>query len=542
MKKIVYTLIFSAFAAVQSFAQADGPVVVGGAQKGNANATMEVLSKGGTKGFMPPRLTTAQVTALGSNLDTASTGLTVYNTETGCLQSWIGTKWSECNTYSNAVITVDCASSAIKGTYSLDKVVDDNDYMEVKVNVSKSGPFVFYSDSKNGVRFYLSTILEAGDNQVIQVPALGTPKAVGDFTYNLFDQAGKALCAGNADFKTTVVDNKAKFTIKCSETAIVGNFYDDVAADSQTLVVKVQVASAGNYYIKTDTVDGLWFEGSGNINYGSTEIVLTAKGVANTIVGDTGVRTFTLQEKDGTSLGCTVTTSLMAAKAVFTLDCSTAKMLGTNYIFVPNYVFRDVDKLTVDINVTRPGPISLFTDTTQPVGYSFVGNIEKTGLQTVTLTPTKIALNYQGPWEIAGDRTFFTLKFFNFGTDTGCSKALFYRIWDYVAEYKFLNTVIDPELQQYDKDVFDKIKLFVPVTGEPVAYLPANFESAGMINFTGTAGGITIYFAGTGGSAGQTFIAAYIKGTLTTRGLVTFPMYDNLTGNFLGGFTINFKG
>ena len=543
MKKTLYSFIIIIFAITQSFAQTDAPLVIGGQQKGEPNATVEIISKGGTKGFMPPRLTSAQVITLTQNLTATSEGLTVFNIDTDCLQYWKGAKWSDCSTYSNAELTFDCSSSSIKGSYSLDKVVSDNEYMEVKVNVTKSGPFSFYSDSKNGVRFYLTTILETGSHTV-QVPAVGTPKAVGDFTYNLFDQAGNAICAGNANFKTTVIDNTANFTIKCSETAIVGSFHDNVAADIQTLVVKVAVSTAGNYNIKTNTVNGLWFEGSGNVNFGTTEIILNAKGIANTVTGDTGIRTFTLQDKDGVSLGCTATTSLMAAKAAFTVICSSVNMEGTDRIFIPDYVFRDVDKLTVTINVTRTGPISLFTDPSQPVVYSYVGNIDKTGNQTITMKPTIEKLNYHGPWDTSGSpRMFFTLKFFNFDTDTYCSTPLFYRIWDYVAQYKFLNTLVPTDIQT-DQFNFDKVKLFVPITTPIGLVVPINFTSQGMINCKGTAAGLTISFSGTGGGnyGDTTFNALKITGTLTSTGLITFPMYDQLTGKFLGGFTINFKG
>jgi len=544
MKKIVYTLIFTALTVAQTFAQTVAPVVVGGSEKGDTYATMEILSQKGTKGFMPPRLTTTQITALGSNLNAASKGLTVFNTDTNCLQYWQSDKWSDCNTYSNAAFTVDCSASTIKGAYNLDKAVDNNDYMEVKVNVTKEGPFSFYSDTKNGVRFYLTTILELG-SQIVQIPAVGTPKAVGDFTYNLFDQAGNAICPANANFKTTVVDNTANFAIKCTETAIVGSFYDNIPADSQKLVVKVSVSGAGNYNIKTDTVNGLWFEGSGNVNFGTTEIVLEAKGVATTIAGDTGIRTFTLQDKNGTSLGCTVTTSLMAAKAVFTINCASARLLGTeNGIFIPDYVFRDVDKLTVSINATRTGPISLFTDPSQPVVYSYVGNIEKRGVQTITLTPTKTALNYHGPWDSSGSpRMFFTLKFFNFDVDMGCSEPLFYRIYDYVAQYQFTNTLATPEMQEFDHGVFDKVKLFVPIATPLTVYGPVTYSNGpGMIAYSGTAAGITITFSGTGGGLTETRLVGYMSGTLTAVGNVSFPIYDMLTGEFRGGYTINFKG
>lgn len=53
-----------AFALMQSFAQVNESVVIGGSQKGDPNATLEVLSKNGTKGFMPPKFTSAQMTTL----------------------------------------------------------------------------------------------------------------------------------------------------------------------------------------------------------------------------------------------------------------------------------------------------------------------------------------------------------------------------------------------------------------------------------------------------------------------------------------------
>lgn len=543
MKKIVYTLIFTAFTVAQIFAQA--PVVVGGAQKGNENATMEILSQDGKKGFMPPRLTTDQVTTLGQGLNTASNGLTVFNTDTNCLQYWKGDKWSDCSTYSNAELTADCTTSKIVGVYNVDKIAGDNEYLELKANVTKSGPFVFYSDTKNGIRFYLSTILEIG-NQTIVIPAVGTPKAAGTFNYNLFDQAGNPICTGNANFKTVVVENNAIYTIKCGESAVIGNFFDNVSVSGQTLRVKVAVSTPGNYYIKTNTLNGLWFEGSGTVNLGTTDIILEAKGIANVINGDSGVRTFTLQDKNSTSLGCTVTTSLMAPKAVFTIDCYSPKLFGVdNATYSPDYIFRDVDKLTISINATRTGPISLSTDPNVPMVYSYVGIIEKPGVQTITLTPTTASINYHGPWDNSGyaPRKFFDLQFFNYGIDhpSGCRRGQFFLVWDYIAKYTFSNGPVDMN-QQTDQQVFDKVKLFVPITGNPYVYVPAIFTEGGIIKFSGTAAGITITCAGTAGAPGETYVAATMTGTLTSTGVISFPIYDELTGDFKGGFTINFKG
>jgi hypothetical protein len=53
----------------------------------NASAQLDVTST--TKGFLPPRLTTAQRDAIAS----PAAGLTIYNTTVNCLQWWNGTLW-----------------------------------------------------------------------------------------------------------------------------------------------------------------------------------------------------------------------------------------------------------------------------------------------------------------------------------------------------------------------------------------------------------------------------------------------------------------
>ncbi|WP_029272633.1 tail fiber domain-containing protein [Flavobacterium sp. KJJ] len=112
MKKKVFTLILMASAG-QFFAQSIDPLVIGGVQKGDANATVEILSQNGTKGFMPPRFTTAQITALQSKLTTDSKGLIVYCTDDNCLKTWLGTSWSSCSGSTATQTALETTSTAI---------------------------------------------------------------------------------------------------------------------------------------------------------------------------------------------------------------------------------------------------------------------------------------------------------------------------------------------------------------------------------------------------------------------------------------------
>lgn len=111
--RIVYTLIFTSLVAIQAFAQNEAPIVIGGAQMGDKNATMEILSKEGTKGFMPPRFTTIQVTELTSKLTIGSKGLMIFDIDENCLKTWLGAKWSVCN---NEISTITSPSGTIQLT------------------------------------------------------------------------------------------------------------------------------------------------------------------------------------------------------------------------------------------------------------------------------------------------------------------------------------------------------------------------------------------------------------------------------------------
>jgi predicted 3-demethylubiquinone-9 3-methyltransferase (glyoxalase superfamily) len=542
MKKIVYTLIFTALTVAQTFAQTVAPVVVGGSEKGDTNATMEILSQKGTKGFMPPRLTTTQITALGSNLNTASNGLTVFNTDTNCLQYWKGTKWSDCSTYSNAELTVTCASSTIKGTYNIDKQVTDNEFMEVRVDVTKAGPFVFYSDSNNGVRFYLSTILNVGNGQLIAVPAVGTPKAAGSFTYNLFDQSGNAICAGNANFKTTVVDNTAAITVKCDEATLMDELIEGNVANNQRLKLKIEVSKPGNYYIKTNTVNGLWFEGSGVLSLGSTEVILNARGTISAAAGDGG-RTFNLLDKNNASLqgGCSVKIYVMASKAVLTLDCSSVILEGgLKGSYYPGYVFTDQDKLKVKVNVTRTGPVNIYTPKTYPIAFSYTGTIDKLGVQELVLTPVSKTVDFTE----AANMMSYSIQFYNFNNNTNLGSSCTPGASTFLM-YGFLSKLtLNPEIDQLQNGqyIFDTLTIYQPVSAGFTFRANYNFTVQGLYALKGTANGITVEAINqtpvVPGPATMTF---KMTGSLISAGTTLFPIYDMISGQLVGAFNITFK-
>ncbi|UPZ15149.1 hypothetical protein [Flavobacterium humidisoli] len=547
MKKIFFTFIIMMFTMVQSFAQVNETVVIGGKQKGDANAAVEVVSKNGTKGFMPPRFTTAQATTKAASLTTASKGLVIYDTDENCIKTWLGTKWSDClGSASGSKLTYNCVSSAIKGSYFTDKPVTENEYMEVSVVVEKPGPFTFYSETKNGVRFYLSSVFTEANTtpQLIKVPAVGVPAASGTFTYNLFDMTGAAVCTANANFTTTVVDNKATFTINCATTGLQGNIVEGIPLSNQALVVKVTVTKPGTYYIKTNTVNGIAFEGSGEVYEGTYEIIVPAKsGNPTWNTATNGLVILPLLNKTGASLGCSAKVQVMASVAEFQVVSCDFKLEGMHY--VDNFYFfmngDDVSKSAIKIlvNVTKPGPY----DFNYPVfasekfGLQFLSNssfFTKTGIQEIVLQGKGI-VDYPAS---QSQGVTYRSSVNNYGPPI-CANELaigFYTTW---ATFSSSTLTLDSNAINTLTNFLDINKPIpldktIQVTGFVV-------NTKGPVFIKGTANGVTFTNSSRITSTPGSIVALdfTLSGTWVKAGDTTVPLY-NEDGAFVGTIVIPF--
>ena len=111
MKKLLLSAAFIA-ASFTSIAQ-----VGVGTVSPDASAALEVKST--TSGLLPPRMTTAQRDLINSGAP--AEGLTIYNTDTKCLELYNGTDWiSVCSgsVVTSPPLTTQVASNGIGGTYT----------------------------------------------------------------------------------------------------------------------------------------------------------------------------------------------------------------------------------------------------------------------------------------------------------------------------------------------------------------------------------------------------------------------------------------
>jgi hypothetical protein len=388
MKKVLFTLAMT-FYLINSFAQVDGTVVVGGVQKGDSKATMEILSQNGTKGFMPPRLTQVQINALQASLVVSNNGLTVFNTDEKCLQSWNGTSWTECNPVLIAKFDVNCASSSIKGTYYKDVPVTNNEYLELEVTVKKAGSYTFVAETQNGVRYFLSSIIStvSAIPQIIRIPAFGTPIATGTFNYNLLDQSGIIICSA---LPVTVTENNAELNLTCGEAAVTGDFNEKTPVTiKDQMIIKVNVTKTGNYTFKTAVKNGISFFASGSFLYPGEQIVTLRPTGTPTWLAPNGIIPFDILNKDGVSYGCTVNVPVTSGSPTFdVVDCTNGVKVKGDYSIDKGTTSLNYIELT--LNVTKPGPYAIETEEKGGISFRASGDFTAAGTQTIQIPASGI--------------------------------------------------------------------------------------------------------------------------------------------------------
>jgi uncharacterized protein (TIGR02145 family) len=170
----------------------------------NTSAKLHVEST--TQGFLPPRMTTTQRSAIAS----PAIGLVIYNTTTNCLNFYTGAAWFEtCGTlsYTATLTTMNCGGSTTSG-YLYSGSVASNVTASVPYTGGNAGTYGAQSVSSTGVVGLTATL------------AAGTlANGAGSLTYTI---AGTPTTSGTASFAITVGGQSCSFTV--SVGAAIGQY------------------------------------------------------------------------------------------------------------------------------------------------------------------------------------------------------------------------------------------------------------------------------------------------------------------------------
>ncbi|WP_158210900.1 hypothetical protein [Myroides phaeus] len=241
------------------------------------------------KGFLLPRMSTAERNAIKIDKNT-NNGLAIFNTTTDCIEYYnlsLDMWMSLCGDDLPAefsILPVQCDDIKIIGGYYKDVVLNQTNGILIKVTAATSGTYSIYADSKNGYSFSHQGKFPAPGVYTIFLKAEGKPTngyaagAKGDeIKFQLNGVVSDCV-------KNIFVDTQLPiYTITAVNT--IGKYFLGLdVSDKEYLNLTVNVTRGGHYVIKTNTVNGVWFEGEGEFTSTTQQTVkLEAKGRPNKV-------------------------------------------------------------------------------------------------------------------------------------------------------------------------------------------------------------------------------------------------------------------
>lgn len=241
------------------------------------------------KGFLLPRMSTAERNAIKIDKNT-NNGLAIFNTTTDCIEYYnlsLDMWMSLCGDDLPAefsILPAQCDDIKIIGGYYKDVVLNQTNGILIKVTAATSGTYSIYADSKNGYSFSHQGKFPAPGVYTIFLKAEGKPTngyaagAKGDeIKFQLNGVVSDCV-------KNIFVDTQLPiYTITAVNT--IGKYFLGLdVSDKEYLNLTVNVTRGGHYVIKTNTVNGVWFEGEGEFTSTTQQTVkLEAKGRPNKV-------------------------------------------------------------------------------------------------------------------------------------------------------------------------------------------------------------------------------------------------------------------
>jgi len=174
------------------------------------------------------------------------------------------------------------------------------------------------------------------------------------------------------------------------QPAVIGGLYtmDSILDNKNFIDVQVDVSFSGSYDISSDTVNGYFFHGSGNVKRGNSTIRLFAEGSPKAAGSDNFIFTY------GSST-CIHSIKVTGPKpAVFTLVGSPNSCTGffADGTYTKDKALTASNILTIKVNVTVPGYYTITATTNNGFSFSATDVFTTTGIQDVILKGTGIPL------------------------------------------------------------------------------------------------------------------------------------------------------
>jgi hypothetical protein len=170
----------------------------------------------------------------------------------------------------------------------------------------------------------------------------------------------------------------------CFGYNLYGNYYAGTATDAtDSVVLQVNVTTAGTYTINTTSVNGFKFARSGTfINTGIQTVALTASGMPSAL----GLTSFKTPVGAGCGFSVTVTEAPRPqAGYVFSGSPGTCTIARVQGEYIAGAALNSGNLVELQVDVVKPGDYVISTDTLDNIYFSAAGTFTKGGVQTITL-------------------------------------------------------------------------------------------------------------------------------------------------------------
>ncbi|MGM5631599.1 hypothetical protein O2K51_11915 [Apibacter raozihei] len=265
------------------------------------------------KGILIPRMTEVQRDKI--KPEDAQQALMIYNTSEDCFNYWnlIENKWASiCGALGKAQLS--CVSYKVAGTFVEGLELTDSNRIYLTLNVTKPGSYSISGITKNGYSFYGSgTFLTAGQN-TIKLEGQGTPlKAQVDaVTISINGVEDTTVCTPSVKVNSSY----SNYSISCKNSVVNGVYKQgtslDGAGGTHYVTISLNATSRGSWNIKSNTVDGIYFEGSGEITaVGAQTVTIYGYGTPTSVSNKTLTLTATSSLGEST---CQITVVVVIPK------------------------------------------------------------------------------------------------------------------------------------------------------------------------------------------------------------------------------------
>lgn len=275
--------------------------------------------------------------------------------------------------------TGECLPKNVSGVYEVGVALDpDSNYMDVQVDVGKTGSYIVTTDTINGMSFRSVGVFNATGLNTVTLKGSGTPltDGINNFTVT-YDttQCSVAVTTLPAGGAVPAVFTLSGAPNECMNYTLAGTYIAGTPLNiSNNVTINVNVTSTGTYNISTPTSNGMIFSGTGALAaVGAQTITLTGSGTPDAV----GTASIPVTVGSLTcSFGVPVTTA-----GTFTIDCGTAIVNGN---YVKGVALTTSNTVDIQVTVDTPGPYSI-SNTVNGMTFVASGTFPAPGPQTITL-------------------------------------------------------------------------------------------------------------------------------------------------------------